>query len=469
MIYNNSCTTSYSYCEMMLTTKKPKKKTVKVHRSVKFTRYQMKKRIWRTKKKYNRNVWKRMKVRLKRWYKPRKKMLVFGRKRKKLLKFYVEDRALIMPNRSLNRAVKYKRWKSLKFVKARWFGKKRRLKKLGRKKRKWWNLVSYVKVKKKRRKSQRKKVKLKRQQPQKRKQVVRFKGKAGLKGKFRGKWNQGRRPKRLMKRSNWISPWRLYLRRKKIDKQVRIVWRKGEKTRRITKLGGRTIYRPLKRKFPRWWKLSRVNKQMKKRRGDKKIFGFRWLHRSRNPIEMRMIRRRKFYSRRKRIADFLLWKLFVPKSMMVRFLNQQKNAMNVFGQFGGVSTNTTPGLDVRRYQRLTSMPEMKRYRQSGKKNKMVNNSVYTMNNSSHSSSLISMNDASTVNVLRYPILKRYRRKKRWMNTTLSTGVNVAQMNETGFENSLSAWRHNAWLAKNRVDTLRRQRLSASRKSVKRWK
>ena len=44
---------------------------------------------------------------------------------------------------------------------------------------------------------------------------------------------------------------------------------------------------------------------MKKRRRNKKIFGFRWLNRTRHHMEARLIRRRKFYSRRKRTADFM--------------------------------------------------------------------------------------------------------------------------------------------------------------------
>lgn len=247
----------------------------------------------------------------------------------------------------------------------------------------------------------------------------------------------------------WIPRWRLYLRRKKRDAQVRVVLRNGEKMRRILKLGGRRIYRRLKRKFPRWWKLSRVNKQMKKRRADKQIFGFRWWNRSRNHMEVRMLRRRKFYARRKRIEDFLAWKLFMPKGMLGRFRLRQRVAMTGLMSRNGLDSSLTPGLNGRHAHRLTMAPELRRY-------------------SSHTRIGASvLHSPHFVQVLRYPVLKRYRHRSWNRASRLDSSVSVSKVQQSLLEGRLENWRHHAWFSKNRAYVLRNERFSKTLKRGRR--
>lgn len=466
---------------MIATWKKSKTKGLKVHRSIKLTRGQMRNRIWRANKRVYNKYLRLQNFRLNPKYLKlkQKKSLV---KLKSTIKKGIDVELMKLP---INRKLQEKVLWTLKRNHYRW-SRKPKVKKDWRKKR-WYKVKQENKRKLKLRKrsklkrkikSSPKRLKLNKKQSQpkklfkkqinKGKQFMKWNNKNKMFGKGK-RWKKGLKNKwqvALSKRSRskWISPWRLYYRRKKIDKEVKIVWRKGEKMRQITKLGGRVLYRPKKRKFPRWWKLPYVKKTFKKRRSQKKIFGFRWLCRARNHQEDFVIRRRKFYSRCKRIYDFLIWKLHVRKSMLWRLVMHQQNSMNVLNRLNGIKDDVTPGLNVRRYQRLESLSEMKRLINVGK-NKLVNNSINMMTNSSHSP-FTSTNDVGEVNIVRYPLMKRYRRKLIGTNSTRSLGVSVAQKDSSNFENKLNSWRYNERLGKHRVNVLRQDRFSAAMKRSK---
>lgn len=90
-----------------------------------------------------------------------------------------------------------------------------------------------------------------------------------------------------------------------VDSQVSVVVRDGRQLRCITKASGRQVYRPLKPKFPKWWKLSSADKKLKSRKTEKVRWQFKWWGRARRGAETPVLRRRKYYSRRKKLNQYL--------------------------------------------------------------------------------------------------------------------------------------------------------------------
>lgn len=252
-----------------------------------------------------------------------------------------------------------------------------------------------------------------------------------------------KRPKVVWSRKRWWRP-------KTRDFEVSIVWRNGKKLRCITKLGNRKSYRPTKRKFPKWWKLSQTNKQQKKRRRDKKIFGFRWLYRTRNAIEPRLTRRRKFYSRCKRALDFVTWKLNVSKNVLKKQTLHQRTSGKMFNQLTSMQQlGINPSLAVRRRQRLVILSNVRRYAGTGYSSKFINSS-------SHVNSLWSNNVDLSVSVQRYNQVKRYRHCTTNGMSGFDSSVGLGQTIISGMERNLVTWRKHAWLDKNRLSVLKRE-------------
>jgi hypothetical protein len=73
-----------------------------------------------------------------------------------------------------------------------------------------------------------------------------------LKSGFINRYIGNRKIGRLRKRGRFIKFRRFMRRRKKFDARVSVVDHDGQLVRCITKVGNRKIYRPLKRKFPKW-------------------------------------------------------------------------------------------------------------------------------------------------------------------------------------------------------------------------
>jgi len=131
-----------------------------------------------------------------------------------------------------------------------------------------------------------------------------------------------------------------------------------------------------------------------------------------------MLRRRKFYARRKRIEDFLSWKLFMPKGMLGRFRLSQRAAMAGLTARNGLDSSITPGLNGRRAHRLTMASELRRY------------SSYTRIGASV------LNLPYFVQVLRYPVLKRYRHRSWNRASRLDSSVSVSKAQRSLLERRL---------------------------------
>jgi hypothetical protein len=89
------------------------------------------------------------------------------------------------------------------------------------------------------------------------------------------------------------------------DMQTQLVLMKGRRMRCITKADGRKIYRsPRKQQNMQWWKL-RQQKTNKKRKSEKARLGFRHIARAHNDLELRVVRKRRLFSRQKRMKDYM--------------------------------------------------------------------------------------------------------------------------------------------------------------------
>ncbi len=120
-----------------------------------------------------------------------------------------------------------------------------------------------------------------------------------------------RRTRRPMKRKRWKP--------KPPDAQVQLVLMKGRRMRQISKADGRKIYRPpRKQQIKGWWKL-RHQKKFKKRKSDKARVGFRHIARAHNDLELRILRKRRLFTRAKRFYDYADFKLNTPHHMMTRY------------------------------------------------------------------------------------------------------------------------------------------------------
>ena len=127
---------------------------------------------------------------------------------------------------------------------------------------------------------------------------------------------------RWRNRVKYATRWKPFIRftkpSAKVDSQVAVVRKDGRKMRCITKTAGRQIYRPLKPKFPKWWKRSRASKKLKSRKSEKVLWQFKWWGRARNSSEVPGRRRRKFYSRRKKRHQFRQWQLNLTPAQFKR-------------------------------------------------------------------------------------------------------------------------------------------------------
>jgi len=100
--------------------------------------------------------------------------------------------------------------------------------------------------------------------------------------------------------------------RRKPDIQVRLTRMKGRRIRRITKTGGRHVYRPpRKTRVARWWK-TRADRRQKRRKYDKPRRLFRFILRARNDLELLSLRKKHRFSRAKRMSNYLTWKRKTP-------------------------------------------------------------------------------------------------------------------------------------------------------------
>ena len=116
----------------------------------------------------------------------------------------------------------------------------------------------------------------------------------------------------------------------------------------ITKISGRKIYRPLKPRFPKWWKLNRVARRRKRHKRDRVRFLFRGFARTRNSSETLTLRRRKLYLRRKKLFDYVSLKSNVSASRLLNLATVNNSAASQLGQF----VNHVPGMGVRAMQAL---------------------------------------------------------------------------------------------------------------------
>lgn len=103
---------------------------------------------------------------------------------------------------------------------------------------------------------------------------------------------------------------------RKVDTQVKIARLRGRKLRIITKVGGRKVYRPLRKaNASRWWKI-RANKGFKRRKFDKPRLAFKFIARPRNDLETMVLRKRRFFTRHKRLHQYMAWKFSTPANLL---------------------------------------------------------------------------------------------------------------------------------------------------------
>jgi len=239
----------------------------------------------------------------------------------------------------------------------------------------------------------------------------------------------------------------------KFDPEVTLVWRNGVETRCITKFGNRKIYRPVKRKFPKWWKLPMGNKSMKRRRRNKKIFAFRWLNRTRHHMLSRIIRRRKFYSRRKRLNDFRYWKLNSPARLINHALKRCDSANDLFQQLVPLRmAMKSPQLRVRRSHRLNILANLWRYRQhkwfARGRARLAKVRLASIQPVGHWYKAT----PKAISFMHLPQIKRYRRRYRPINFQIDKRVSFNKVSAKSVEKSLIAWRSAGIEYKNRLHT-----------------
>jgi len=237
----------------------------------------------------------------------------------------------------------------------------------------------------------------------------------------------------------------------KFDPEVSLVWRNGVETRCITKFGNRKIYRPVKRKFPKWWKLPMGNKSMKRRRRNKKIFAFRWLNRTRHHMLSRVIRRRKFYSRRKRLNDFMYWKLNSPVRLLNYAFKRHESANDILQQLVPLRISMkSPQFAVRRSHRINILANLWRYRQhkwfARGRTRLAKVRV------SNVQPIVPLSKATpkSVSFINLPQIKRYRRRYRSTIFQRDKRVGFNKVSTKPIEKSLTAWRSAGIEYKNRL-------------------
>jgi hypothetical protein len=142
-----------------------------------------------------------------------------------------------------------------------------------------------------------------------------------------------------------LKPWQKYFRRRRRWKRNRrgstkdrkFVQRNGKTLIKITKRNGRVILRPLRLRDylgPRSWWRTRGSFPKYKRRKSQKIWRFfKKLDRTYNPFEPRIVKKKHFFSRFKRIRNFLKWKF---KTRIKRIQYYQRSIKNHW-QYGGLS------------------------------------------------------------------------------------------------------------------------------------
>lgn len=108
------------------------------------------------------------------------------------------------------------------------------------------------------------------------------------------------------------------------------------------------------------------------------------MNRQRNPKEFTTIRKWKIYSRNKRIADHMTWKLMFNNSMFKCFVSGLTNGTNDLENIGGVTTLLqAPNLNVSKHRIIYDLSTGTPYR-NNKKQKLVSiMNKRCMNNSSH--------------------------------------------------------------------------------------